>query len=110
MLSRSWLVWSMMALLFSGTAAAQSRGKISETELQIIQIDQDLSSEVAKDMREVDAKYGEFVELAAACPPELKLAGEQSGGDWAVVEWGACGRRAAWPDRTWRGSTAPDHA
>ena len=31
-------------------AVAQTKGKISETELQIIQIDQDLSSEVAKDM------------------------------------------------------------
>ena len=36
-------------------SVAQAKGKISETELQIIQIDQDLSSEVAKDMREVDA-------------------------------------------------------
>ena len=32
-------------------AAAQARGKVTETELQIIQIDQDLSSEVAKEMR-----------------------------------------------------------
>jgi HlyD family secretion protein len=47
-------------------AVAQTKGKISETELQIIQIDQDLSSEVAKDMREVDAKYGEFVERKVA--------------------------------------------
>ncbi|MGB7688344.1 MAG: biotin/lipoyl-binding protein, partial [Pseudolabrys sp.] len=37
-------------------SVAQAKGKITETELQVIQIDQDLSSEVAKDMREVDAK------------------------------------------------------
>ena len=47
-------------------SVAQTKGKITETELQIIQIDQDLSSEVAKDMREVDAKFGEFVERKVA--------------------------------------------
>ncbi|MGB9388178.1 MAG: biotin/lipoyl-binding protein, partial [Pseudolabrys sp.] len=34
-------------------SVAQAKGKVTETELQVIQIDQDLSSEVAKDMREV---------------------------------------------------------
>ena len=38
----------------SVSATAQARGKITEIELQIIQIDQDLSSEVAKELREVD--------------------------------------------------------
>ena len=53
-------------------AVAQTKGKISETELQIIQINSDLSSEVAKDMREVDAKYGEFVERKVAAEDQLK--------------------------------------
>ena len=53
-------------------AVAQAKGKITETELQVIQIDQDLSSEVAKDMREVDAKYGEFVERKVAAEDQLK--------------------------------------
>src|SRR5262245_40224220 len=53
-------------------AVAQAKGKISETELQVIQIDQDLSSEVAKDMREVDAKSGEFVERKVAAEDQLK--------------------------------------
>jgi HlyD family secretion protein len=51
---------------------AQAKGKVSETQLQIIQIDQDLSSEVAKDMREVDAKTGEFVERKVTAEDQLK--------------------------------------
>ena len=35
---------------------AQAKGKISETELQIMQIDQDLRSEVSTELREVQAK------------------------------------------------------
>jgi HlyD family secretion protein len=53
-------------------AAAQSRGKISETELQIIQIDQDLSSDVAKELREVDGKIGEFTERKVTAEDQLK--------------------------------------
>jgi len=37
-------------------ASAQVRGKISEIELQIIQVNQDLSSEVAKELREITAR------------------------------------------------------
>lgn len=51
---------------------AQSRGKISEIELQIIQIDQELSSEVAREMREVDSKIGEFIERRVAAEDQLK--------------------------------------
>ena len=53
-------------------AMAQSRGKIGEIELQIIQIDQDLSSEVARELREVDARIGEFVERKVAAEDQLK--------------------------------------
>jgi HlyD family secretion protein len=53
-------------------AVAQSKGKIAETELKIIQIDQDLSSEVAKEMREIDAKIGEFVERKIAAEDQLQ--------------------------------------
>jgi HlyD family secretion protein len=56
----------------SVSAAAQSRGKISETELQIIQIDQDLSSDVAKELREVEGKIGEFSERKVAAEDQLK--------------------------------------
>jgi HlyD family secretion protein len=51
---------------------AQVAGKISETELQILQIDRDLSSEVAKETREIDAKIGEFVERKVTAEDQLK--------------------------------------
>ena len=51
---------------------AQVAGKISETELQIIQIDRDLSSEVAKETREIDGKIGEFVERKITAEDQLK--------------------------------------
>ncbi len=54
------------------SVAAQSRGKISEIELQIIQIDQDLSSDVAKELREVEGKIGEFSERKVAAEDQLK--------------------------------------
>jgi HlyD family secretion protein len=51
---------------------AQSRGKISEIRLQIIQIDQDLSSEVAKELRDTDSKIGEFVERKVTAEDQLR--------------------------------------
>jgi len=51
---------------------AQSKGKISELELQIIQIDRDLASEVSKDLREVEGKIGELVEKKVAAEDQLK--------------------------------------
>jgi membrane fusion protein, type I secretion system len=51
---------------------AQVGGKISETELQIIQIDRELSSEVAKETREIDGKIGEFVERKVTAEDQLK--------------------------------------
>jgi HlyD family secretion protein len=63
-------------------SSAQVRGKISEIELQIIQIDQELSSEVAKELREVDGKIGEFVERKVTAEDQLKrveLRAPQSG-------------------------------
>ena len=53
-------------------AAAQAKGKIAETELQIIQLDQDLRSEVVKDMREIQAKEAELAERRAAAEDQLK--------------------------------------
>ena len=67
-------------------AVAQAKGKISETELQVIQIDQDLSSEVAKDMREVDAKFGEFVERKVAAEDQLKRIDLRAPQDGVVLE------------------------
>lgn len=52
--------------------AAQSKGKISEIRLQIIQIDQNLSSDVAKELRETDSKIGEFVERKITAEDQLR--------------------------------------
>jgi HlyD family secretion protein len=51
---------------------AEAAGKISETELAIIQIDRDLSSEVAKETREIDGKIGEFIERKVTAEDQLK--------------------------------------
>jgi HlyD family secretion protein len=51
---------------------AQAKGKITETELQIIQIDKDLSSEVSKEMREINDKIGEFVERKVTAEDQLR--------------------------------------
>src|SRR5262245_43195466 len=54
------------------SAAARAKGKIAETELQIIQLDQDLKSEVIKDMREIQAKEAELNERRVAAEDQLK--------------------------------------
>ena len=51
---------------------AQAKGKVAELNLQIIQVDEDASSEVAKEMRETDGKIGEFVERKVAAADQLK--------------------------------------
>ena len=51
---------------------AQAKGKGAELNLQIIQVDQDASSEVAKEMRETEGKIGEFVERKVAAADQLK--------------------------------------
>ena len=53
-------------------ATAQAKGKITETELQIIQIDQDLRSEVGKELSETRSKISEFVERKVATADQLK--------------------------------------
>jgi HlyD family secretion protein len=54
------------------SAAAQAKGKIAEIALQILQIDQDLASEVAKELREVDGKIGELIERKVTAEDQLK--------------------------------------
>jgi HlyD family secretion protein len=53
-------------------SAAQAKGKIAETQLQVLQVDQDLSSDVAKELRETDGKIGEYVERKVAAEDQLK--------------------------------------
>ncbi len=52
--------------------AAEAKGKIAEIQLQIIQVDQDLSSDVAKELRETDSKIGEYVERKVTAEDQLK--------------------------------------
>lgn len=53
-------------------SSAQTRGKIVEIELQIVQVDRDLASEVAKDLRDGDAKIGEYAERRISAEDQLK--------------------------------------
>ncbi|TKV71465.1 HlyD family type I secretion periplasmic adaptor subunit [Rhizobium sp. AU243] len=46
--------------------------KISETRLQILQIDEQWSEEVGADLREMDARIGEYVERRVAAEDQLK--------------------------------------
>ena len=51
---------------------ARARGKISETELQIIQIDRDFRTDVLKDLREAQGKIAELKERLTAAEDQLK--------------------------------------
>ena len=52
--------------------AAQAKGKIAETELQILGLDHDLRSEVIKDLRETQGKLAELSERRIAAEDQLK--------------------------------------
>ena len=54
-----------------GGMIAQSKGKIAEIELQSIQVDQDLRSEVGKDLIETRSKLSEFAERKTAAVDQL---------------------------------------
>ena len=51
---------------------ARARGKISETELQILQLDQDFRTDVLKDLRETEGKVAELKERVTAAVDQLK--------------------------------------
>jgi len=53
-------------------ARAQAKGKITETELQIIQVDRDVVSEVSKDLRETNDKIGELIERKVTAEDQLR--------------------------------------
>ena len=54
------------------SSIAQTRGRITETELQTLQIDQDLRSEVSKDLAEIRSKTSEYVERKIAAEDQLR--------------------------------------
>lgn len=51
---------------------AQAAGRISETKLQILSIDQDLKTEVAQELREIQTQIGELIERRIAAEDQLK--------------------------------------
>ncbi|WP_422002754.1 HlyD family type I secretion periplasmic adaptor subunit [Reyranella sp.] len=53
-------------------AIAQARGRISEIELKILQIDEDLRTETGKELAEIRAKKAEMTERRVAAEDQLK--------------------------------------
>ena len=51
---------------------AQSKGKMAEIELQILQVDQDMRTEVGKDLAEIRARTAEMIERKVAAEDQLK--------------------------------------
>lgn len=51
---------------------AQTRGRIAETELQILQLDQNMLTEVLKELRDIDTRIGEYVERKVTAEDQLK--------------------------------------
>lgn len=67
-------------------SVAQAKGKISETRLQMIQIDQDLRSEVAKELREIQGKVAELVEKRVAAQDQLSRIDVRSPHDGVIQQ------------------------
>jgi HlyD family secretion protein len=67
-------------------ARAQAKGKITETELQIIQVDKDLVSDVSKDLRETNDKIGEFVERKVTAEDQLRRTDIRAPQDGMVLQ------------------------
>ncbi|HEY9451992.1 MAG TPA: HlyD family type I secretion periplasmic adaptor subunit [Bradyrhizobium sp.] len=67
-------------------ARAQAKGKITETELQIIQVDKDVVSEVSKDLRETNDKIGEFVERKVTAEDQLRRIDIRAPQDGVVLQ------------------------
>ena len=65
-------------------ATAEAKGKIVETELQILQIDQEMRSEVGKELAEIRGRVSEFVERKVAAEDQLKRVDIRSPQDGVV--------------------------
>jgi HlyD family secretion protein len=68
------------------SSRAQAKGKITETELQIIQVDKDMVSEVSKDLRETNDKIGEFVERKVTAEDQLRRTDIRAPQDGMVLQ------------------------
>ncbi len=65
---------------------AQAKGKITEIELQIIQIDKDVVSEVSKDLRETNDKIAELVERKVTAEDQLRRVDIRAPQDGMVLQ------------------------
>ncbi len=54
------------------SSIAQTKGKVTETELQVLQVDQDLRTEVGKELAEIRGKLAELVEKRVAAEDQLR--------------------------------------
>ena len=54
------------------SSVAQTKGRITETELQILQIDQDLRTEVGRELAEIRGKLSELTERRVAAEDQLR--------------------------------------
>ena len=68
--------------LIATTAA--TRGKIAETELQILQVDGDMRTETGRDLAEARARWSEYVERRVAAEDQLKRIEMRSPADGVV--------------------------
>jgi HlyD family secretion protein len=66
------------------SSVAQTNAKISETELQIIQIDEDLRKDVGKELGEIRGKLSELVEKKVAAEDQLRRLGIKAPQDGVV--------------------------
>src|SRR5919199_936773 len=53
-------------------SVAQAKGKVAETELRILQVDEDMRQEVGKDLADIRAKTSELVEKRVSAEDQLK--------------------------------------
>ena len=54
------------------SSIAQTKGKISETRLQILQVDQDLLTDAGKELRDIESKLSEATERSVAAQDQLQ--------------------------------------
>jgi HlyD family secretion protein len=69
-----------------GAEMARARGRISETELQIIQLDKDFSTDVLKELREIDGRIGELKERMIAAVDQLRRIDIRAPGSGKVLQ------------------------
>ncbi len=69
-----------------GAEIARARGRISETELQIIQLEKDFSTEVLKELREAEGKVAELKERMIAAADQLRRIDIRSPGNGTVLQ------------------------